>query len=309
MKVKETEIEVMDDVISKLKKKAEEDASKAIDQAKNIRSMEEELGVWDDQEEVLDTELNNEWVSVEARRHNTSRIKCNKCNYETNNETMLLGHMTKHNGYECNKCNKKLKTQGDLNHHIQTQHRTDLLNCPKCSKQFAAKNALSQHMNSQHPTNPPVGHRQWAEQKNNSSDYSCTQCNSGFENLKELREHKKTEHSGQNYNGIVSSAIPCRYFAQGRCNRQQCQFSHILKQHQNHRERVPECSRGQQCQFLAWGTCNYYHKGIGVQQPKSQQKRQQTSQKKCHFQDRCWNPSCGFSHEDFSMGTQFQENY
>ena len=307
IKVKDTTIEAMEEIIKDLKKKAEDDAEKASEQARNIRAMEEELGVWDEDEEV--SELENEWISVEARRHNKTLIKCNKCNYETNNKTMMLGHMTKHNQYECNKCEKRLKTQGNLNDHIQREHRPDLFNCTKCSKQFPAKNALNQHMNSQHPINPPVGHSQWAQQKNNNSDYSCTHCESGFESLNELRMHKKSKHNGQNSNGIVISATLCKFYIQGRCDRKQCRFSHEKQQHQNHRERAPECSRGQQCQFFAWGKCNFFHKGVGVQQPRDQQNRQQHTQKKCHFQERCWNQNCEFSHKDFSMGIQFQENY
>ena len=222
---------------------------------------------------------------------------------------MMLGHMTKHNQYECNKCEKRLKTQGNLNDHIQREHRPDLFNCTKCSKQFPAKNALNQHMNSQHPINPPVGHSQWAQQKNNNSDYSCTHCESGFESLNELCMHKKSKHNGQNGNGIVISATLCKFYIQGRCDRKQCRFSHEKQQHQNHRERAPECSRGQHCQFFAWGKCKFFHKGVGVQQPRDQQNRQQQTQKKCHFQERCWNQNCEFSHKDFSMGIQFQENY
>ena len=84
LKMKDTEIEAMEEIISELKKKAEDDAAKATEQARNIRAMEEELGVWDvneeeneneeeaDKEEEAETELENEWVSVEARRHNTT---------------------------------------------------------------------------------------------------------------------------------------------------------------------------------------------------------------------------------------------
>ena len=70
VKMKDTEIEAMNETIANLKKKAEDDASKAIEQAKNIRAMEEELGVWDKDEEEEVTELNNEWISDDARRHN-----------------------------------------------------------------------------------------------------------------------------------------------------------------------------------------------------------------------------------------------
>ena len=157
--MKYTEVEAMEGIINNLKEKVKDDTAKALEQAKNIRALEEELGVWDedkDEEEV--TELHNEWVSDDVRRHNEKSFKCNKCNYKTNIETMLTGHMTKHNGYECNKCDKSLKTQGDLNYHIQKEHTPQLLDCTKCSKQFTAKNALKQHMNSQHPRNAPVGH-------------------------------------------------------------------------------------------------------------------------------------------------------
>ena len=332
LKVKDTEIEALEEIIINLKKKAELDASKALDQTKNIRALEEELGVGEEEEDEEEvTELQNEWVSDDARRHNEIIFKCKKCNYKTNVETKLLGHMTKHNGYVCNKCNKNLKSQGELNDHILKEHNPQLLDCTKCSKQFTAKNALSQHMNSQHPENPPVGHSQWAQQKNNSHDYSCTQCSRGFENLQELKEHKKTKHNNQNSNGLLMLDIPCRFFKQGRCNKELCRFSH---KQQNNREFAPECTRGQQCQFFAWGSCNFFHKGVGVQQPKKQQNlqrqsmqqqnmqqrnmqqsnmqqqnRQQEENKRCHFQDRCWNQNCKFMHEDFSLGKSFQENY
>ena len=118
--MKDTEIEAMNEIITNLKKKAEDDASKAIEQAKNIRAMEEELGVWDEGEEEEEvTELNNEWISDEARRHNTSQSKCKKCEYKTKNPNMMVGHMTKHYDYECTKCKKRFKTQGDVNVHVQ----------------------------------------------------------------------------------------------------------------------------------------------------------------------------------------------
>ena len=235
---------------------------------------------------------------------------------------MLNGHMTKHKGFVCNKCSKSFKSQADMNYHVQREHMPDLLNCTKCSKQFTAKNALNQHMNSQHPKNTPVGHSQWAHQKNNSHDYACTNCDKGFENLKDLKEHKKKEHGDQNHNGLLTLNIPCRFYMQGRCNQQPCKFSHEKQQQQSSDEWVPQCNRGQQCQFLVWGTCNFFHRGVGVQQRRTQpcgqeqnrqqytqQNRQHEEQRKCHFQERCWNQTCRFAHLDFSMSKEFQENY
>ena len=56
VKMKDTKIEAMDEIINNLKKKAEEHTSNALEQAKNIRAMEEELGVWDEPEEREVTE-------------------------------------------------------------------------------------------------------------------------------------------------------------------------------------------------------------------------------------------------------------
>ena len=300
LKVKDTEVEALEDIIINLKKNAEIDASKAIDQAKNLRSLEEELGVWDeDKEEEEVTELQNDWVSDDVRRHNEIFFNCKKCNYKTNVETMLLGHMTKHKGYVCNKCNKSFKSQGELNNHIQVKHTPELLNCKTCNKQFTAKNALSQHMNSQHPKNPPVGHSQWAQQKNNSHDYSCTQCNSGFENLHELKEHKKIKHNDQNRNGLLKLDIPCQFFKQGRCSSLHgaCVTSSTREWQQNMQmQNIQQQIRQQQ----------------SMQQQNMQQQNRQhepEEKKRCHFQDRCWNQNCKFMHEDFSLGKGFQENY
>ena len=190
LRMKDTETEAMEEIIDNLKKKAKADAATAADQAKNIRAMEEELGVWDEEEEDEEvTELQNEWISDDVRRQNEITIRCEKCNYKTNNPTRLKGHMTRHNGYVCDKCKKVFKSQADLNNHIQEDHRPDLFKCTMCSKQLTSKNKLSQHMNSKHPQNPPIGHSQWPQHKNNSNDYSCTQCGSGFESLNELKEH------------------------------------------------------------------------------------------------------------------------
>ena len=76
LKVRDTEVKAMEEVINNLKEKAKVDAATAIDQAKNIRSLEEELGVWDDDKEEEEvTELNNEWISDEVQRQNETNLK------------------------------------------------------------------------------------------------------------------------------------------------------------------------------------------------------------------------------------------
>ena len=273
--------------------------------------------------------MQNSWISEETRRHNALTVKCKKCNWKTNDSVKMLGHMTSHEGYKCNKCDKTERTQADLNHHIQTEHRPDLHTCNACKKQFQAQNALKQHMNSQHPANPPVGHAQWADDRNKVQDldYCCNQCGNCFAEQKQLREHKKKDHMGQTFQGFTTVKAQCHFYLQGRCNRNPCKFSHnqqqqqhINQQHQQHiqpqqqnhqQQQSPACSRGQKCCFLAWGTCNFFHPGVGVQQPRkmSPQNNMNRPNKKCHFQENCWNTDCAFDHEDFSLRKEFLENY
>ena len=89
--------------------------------------------------------------------------------------------------------------------------------------------------------------------------------------LKQIKEHKAAEHIGESFNGFTKVIKECHFYKQGRCNRNPCRFSHNLQQ------QAPECSRGQQCKFFFWGTCHYFHQGVGVQQPKTQQNSQHQS--------------------------------
>ena len=337
VKIREMELNAMEEIVKKLRDEIARQQKEAEDklEEKNamIRSLEEELGVGVDDKEDHQTDnegpsnMQNEWISEETRRHNAPIVKCKKCNFKTNDSVKMLGHMTKHEGYQCNKCDKTERTQGDLNHHIQTEHRPDLYTCTKCNKQFQAKNALKQHMNSQHPANPPVGHAQWADKRNQVQelDYCCNQCGNCFAELKQLREHKKNDHKGQTFQEFTAVKAQCHFYLQGRCNRNPCRFSHNQQQQQQQKQQqqkqqqqqqqqqqqTPACSRGQQCRFLAWGTCNFFHPGVGVQQPRQQkqQRPQNLPKKKCHFQENCWNTNCAFEHEDFGMSTDIQENY
>ena len=342
VKIKDMEVNTLEEVVKqdketfvKYKKEAEDVLKQKNDM---IRSLEEMLGVWDndrpqetnEEEAEVEGSIQNEWISTEARLHNTKIVKCKKCNFKTNDSIKMLGHMTKHQGYQCTKCKKSEKTQGDLNNHMQTVHRPDLHTCTKCQKQFHEKNSLKQHMNSHHPNNPPVGHSQWANKRNQGQglDYCCNQCGNGFEELKQLNEHRKEEHEGQSFTGFKTIKGPCHFYLEGRCNRNPCKFSHDQQQPKNHQQRqqqrpqqqqkqqqqqqqISVCNRGQNCRFLAWGTCNYFHPGVGVQQPRKSnlQNYKNLPNKKCHFQENCWNTDYAFEHEDFSMRKEFQENY
>ena len=164
-------------------------------------------------------------------------------------------------------------------------------------------NSLKQHMSSQHPVNPPVGHQQWAQQKNQeqSFDYCCNQCGHMFETLPEVKEHKRNMHNNQNFSGFQWQS--------------------------QQKNKSAACTRGPQCKFLAWRSCHFFHSGVGVQQRRQQNNQQMNQQqnlqqqnsqqqtwqqqprRKCHFQERCWNQNCSFEHEDFQLITEFLENY
>ena len=322
VKVKDMDLKAKEELITKMMENGVTNNEIVVNQKRSIRSLQELLGI---EEDVDDEEEVNEWITEEARRHNRSQEKCKECDFTTNNSTILKGHMTKHNKYICAHCNKTLKNEKDLKQHNQNEHKPLSNNCNLCQKQFSSQNSLKQHINSQHPTNPPVGHSQWANNRNEtvSLDYTCNQCGSAFETLKDIREHRATQHEGQHFDGFEFVKKTCHFFQQGRCDRVRCRFAHILppQQQQQQQEVQVECLRGNNCRFLAWGSCHYYHHGVGVQQQRQQQPRQQQPrqqqprqqqpqvQKMCHFQEKCWNQNCTFRHENFAMTTEFQENY
>ena len=176
------------------------------------------------------------------------------------------------------------------------------------------------------------------------SDYSCLQCGEAFTTKKDINKHKETEHDGK-LKGFVYQKEKgvCKFYKQGRCNRQMCTFKHpkSLDMVPHHKQFTPACTRGTNCFFLLQNNCHYFHPGVGVQLPRmqgqqqisqhwgkqqhSQRGRQQQHltidrrqqgqetirrQKRCHFQLRCINrQNCEFIHEDFSMSQDFQENY
>ena len=311
VKVRDMDIDAKEEMIKSMKEKEKTSEGAHQEQLQYIRTLEEQLGTNDeDDNEAFDglivaDEVEAEWISLEAQRQNIPPVKCKHCNFSTNSATKMVGHMTRHNKSKCDNCQKTFEDQTKLNMHIQQEHRQDPHNCNTCKKQFPSKNSLKQHMRSQHPVNPPVGHQQWAQQKNHeeSNDYWCNQCGQMFETLSEIREHKKNMHTNENFSGF------------------QCQSQQ--------KKKSAACTRGPQCKFLAWGTCHFFHPGVGVQQTRQQNNQQnqqnwrqqlnlqqhqnqqllQQPRRKCHFQERCWNQNCSFEHEDFRLRTEFLENY
>ena len=152
--------------------------------------------------------------------------------------------------------------------------------------------------------------------------FCCKQCGYRFNTHNELKKHTARQHEEYQNGGFKQKISVCRYFLQNRCTKgQQCMFDHP-KSHNTHPNPIM-CKRGQGCAFLARGDCHFFHQGYGVQSSRSsvvikqmrpqyesnQSKQKQTSQVPCHFQERCWNDSCWFFHEDFFKTNSFLENY
>ena len=271
------------------------------------------------------------------------KIKCQKCSKTVSTKQELFDHIVRDHSvvggkYACSMCDKIFATSESLMQHKTSKHQR-ASNLKKVNQQQNTENV---------PTNiysHPVGHNQWAEGKNRESrckecaaefvskadlnkhiqeclDYSCFQCGYRFHTHNELKQHKARKHEEYPNEGFKQQISVCRYFIQNRCTKgQQCRFDHPTSRNTQPNPLI--CKRGQGCAFLARGDCHFFHQGYGVQSSRSsvvikqmrpqyesnQSRQQQTSQVPCHFQERCWNDSCRFFHEDFFKTNSFLENY
>ena len=245
------------------------------------------------------------------------------------------------------KCMKMFKTEQELENHIKLSHKKESaqFNCNKCEKIFTTHTALKQHAQTKHELSSriPVGHPQWAQDQNrrevqtrlncshcpaefksepdlrchmitHAKSITCNQCDEMFTTKQDQNHHVRTVHRVAPV-GFTTVQRPCRHFLQGWCTKgQMCSFSHILPNNQwpqrEQEQEVPTCRRGPGCTFWAQGTCYYFHPrggGVGVEQEHRGGRQQE--RRPCHFQERCWNPHCQYTHEDFGQSTEFLENY
>ena len=244
--------------------------------------------------------------------------------------------------FKCSQCDFTSNDAAILTVHMKTKHMVEgaKFKCNKCDNVFTTLNALKQHTQSKHEASArvPVGHQVWANKQNVRQvqiKISCTNCPAEFRTEHDLKEHTKTHkvfkiacnecdekfEIKQDLNHHIRTAHrefktiqkPCRHFKRGWCEKgQMCSFSHALNNNQwpqmGQEQQAPTCRRGPGCTFWAQGTCFYYHQRAGVKQEQEQYLRSK-QQKKCHFQERCWNLECRFAHVDFGMEKEFLENY
>ena len=268
-------------------------------------------------------------------------LKCDQCGFRTKNNTSLKEHQNsvhtdKGKKFKCNKCEKVFNAHNSLLQHAKTQHEdTDRLPvghqswtrqhehskflCTECPKEFSKEADLNEHQNT-HIFQIP-----------------CNHCEEMFETKQDQSHHIRTTHKNIQ-NKFTRVTRMCRYIQQGRCFKgYSCLFSHeysVNSAPQNVQANWHQaCRRGPRCEFLARGICYYSHLGLRGQENRSKEfrgqeqefrgpeqgfrdhwqeqhvmERQQKS-KPCHFQERCWNAECEFSHQDFYKKTEYLENY
>ena len=281
------------------------------------------------------------------REKHTTKFRCETCNEEFFTRQKLNEHIKSHHNkndtqraailntvsstkMKCRHCDKEFENSASLMQHTKSKHESSVtlpvghpdrarqqndavFECPQCPAQCKTRTDLNLHM---------ITHSR--------KGIECQECEEMFETKSDLNHHMRTNH-----NGFQRLRTLCRYFLQGRCTKgNQCKFEHSQRgsnqrqynqsNHNNQHNQqynqsqynqtnfTPQCKRGQMCPFLAQGSCNFFHPGIGVQCPRNGKQSQNRTHTTilCHFQERCQNQdSCKFAHEDFGMRREFLENY
>ena len=127
--------------------------------------------------------------------------------------------------------------------------------CSKCNEKFTAP-GLRRHQKTCH------GARE---------DFDCPECGMMFDSANGVKRHTEQEHTMEQ----AKSRVVCRHWRKGNCFKgDSCGFSHVGKQTPSEPSntnktstRVPACSNGRSCEWLARGSCSYFHPRVGVQKP------------------------------------------
>ena len=222
--------------------------------------------------------------------------------------------MIKHTGqYLCEVCKQFFKTKNDLVKHKQThikdQEQVKMV-CITCDKTFYTEHSFKQHMLAKHKEKEhtstsdyrPVGHPdRYQNKQENNRWFACTKCTKLCGGGSELEAHmaEHIDNSGRNegFQRVHKEKI-CRYFKNGYCAKgSQCLFKHYSHEPKG----VEICKRGLHCTFLQQNRCNFYHEGVGIQNPKVSQEYN-GQRKECRFQERCWNYStCTYYHKQLDF--------
>ena len=96
--------------------------------------------------------------------------------------------------------------------------------------------------------------------------FKISNCGYKTNTKNELEFHTESMHQETVENGFVHQKERgvCKFFRQGRCNRQRCSFRHpeSLATVSQQRHFSPACTRGQTCSLVAQNRCHYFHPGV-----------------------------------------------
>ena len=153
-------------------------------------------------------------------------LKCNECNFETPNDTVLDWHLSKIHGWSndkildfldtstdprnCKRCDYEAESKYDLDAHTWTEHEEDedeTIVCNLCEKTFSTLGHLMQHKKTKHSDKVSscwkyvAGKCSFGEEQcwflHNSkkvNDFKCSICDEMFNTQKDLMKHRKSEH-------------------------------------------------------------------------------------------------------------------
>ena len=252
----------------------------------------------------LGKEKEGEIINKDAKR----TYRCNKCDWSTETESYLQGHMIKHKvgQYQCQDCRENYLTKEELKDHISSAHSTTKnIQCNKCDKQFVSEHSLKQHTTSKHRNtidncSLPIGHPDRIQSNNSQSrilNIACIYCDKRFANGQDIEHHLKehsenTEQLANNVFKDVKVNKPCRYFRIGVCVKgNECKFLHtdIVARNQSY---LPKCNRGPECKFYMQNRCKFFHSRTSVENTY----KPQYINKQCKYKSDCWSKRCNFNH-------------
>ena len=293
-----------------------------------IKSLNEALGVDDDEEEHVqedDQEEALEDVPSATSPREVPRVimnkgatvnKCTACDKTFQTNHGLENHMdAKHSIHQCILCDKMCASETELvRHHTQClQQGINTVTCPKCSNNFTSF-GLRRHKQQCHGKAP---------------EYECSDCGKTGRSKEEIKKHISEVHVEQR---VVSREV-CYHWRRGKCTKgDKCGYSHVGHQdrpistytQEKSIRKAKHCQNGPVCQWKERGQCMFYHQGVGVQKPREMhnvqggrqeqeghvrtQKNSPQRQQLCRHNEKCNRKStCKFFHTSpsgFSQNTR-----
>ena len=219
-----------------------------------------------------------------VRSINSKGITCGDCGENFEGENEIKEHIkSKHKeeqrqGFQtvCKHLRNGFCRSGSQckwSHIIEREYQDQTYRCMECDKKFFNKSQFKIH----------------CQTHNDNVDFECKVCDIIFSTQKGIKEHMRQVHGQQ------SKVKPvCKFFLQGRCNRDVCEFNHLVEENTNTHTNSLVCRRGPSCYFKAQNRCFYHHPEVEI----SNHMNSKHKTKVCKYEDECWNISqCTFIHK------------